>query len=30
VPVGSRVTFTVRAGHLGRWEAADVEPLPGS
>ena len=24
VEVGARVTFTVVAGHLGRWEAADL------
>ena len=24
VAVGARVTFSVVAGHLGRWEAADL------
>jgi len=26
VPVGAEVWFSVVAGHLGRWEAADVTP----
>jgi len=26
VAVGTAVTFTVVAGHLGRWEAADLRP----
>lgn len=26
IPVGSEVAFTLRAGHLGRWEAAEVTP----
>lgn len=29
VAVGVRVAFSVRAGHLGRWEAVDVEQLEG-
>jgi cold shock CspA family protein len=28
VPVGAAVAFSVVAGHVGRWEAADVEVLP--
>jgi cold shock CspA family protein len=28
VPVGAAVAFSVVAGQLGRWEAADVEVLP--
>ncbi len=27
IPVGARVEFTVVAGHMGRWEAADIEPV---
>ena len=27
IAVGTEVTFQVVAGHLGRWEAADVRPL---
>jgi cold shock CspA family protein len=26
IAVGTRVVFTVSAGHLGRWEAADLAP----
>lgn len=26
IEVGTEVTFEVRAGHLGRWEATRVEP----
>ena len=26
IPVGTTVTFQVRPGHLGSWEAADVTP----
>jgi len=26
ISVGTRVTFDVVAGHLGRWEAAAVQP----
>lgn len=27
IEVGTEVTFQVRAGHRGRWEATRVEPL---
>lgn len=27
IPVGQPVRFTVVAGRLGRWEAADITPL---
>ena len=26
IDVGRRVTFEVRPGHRGRWEAADIRP----
>ena len=26
IPTGTNVTYAVRAGHLGRWEAADIRP----
>ena len=28
VPVGARVTFSVVAGHLGRYEAVHLAPVP--
>jgi cold shock CspA family protein len=27
IPAGTPVTFEVVAGHLGRWEAADIRPV---
>ncbi len=27
IPVGITVEFTVVAGHMGRWEAAEIEPI---
>ncbi len=27
IPVGCRVRFRVAPGHLGRWEARDVQPV---
>ncbi|MGI9033799.1 MAG: cold-shock protein [Acidimicrobiales bacterium] len=29
IPVGARVSFSVTPGHLGRWEATDVDQLSG-
>ncbi len=29
IAVGARVEFEVAPGHLGRWEARAVSPLPG-
>lgn len=29
IEAGTPVTFLIRAGRLGRWEAADVRPLAG-
>lgn len=29
IPEGQRVRFVVAPGHLGRWEASGIEPLPG-
>lgn len=28
IAVGSAVRFELVAGHLGRWEAAGIEPMP--
>ncbi len=28
IEVGTTVAFELVAGHLGRWEAADLHPLP--
>lgn len=28
IEVGTKVTFALRPGHLGQWEATDVKKLP--
>ncbi|HVL92274.1 MAG TPA: hypothetical protein VM264_02925 [Acidimicrobiales bacterium] len=28
IGVGAEVAYTAKPGHLGRWEATSVEPLP--